>query len=383
MIKKLTLPPLPSFPDIASAFIRIPSSKHDIAGPWLVKNQTAFIFSRSAWGLQALVITAQFKLGEKPIVWLPDYFCDDTLHPLRLIGARVQFYPITLNLAPDWDQCYALAQKQTPDLFVIVHYFGQPSEGVQAFDFCQKTGALLIEDAAHALSPSPGIGAYGDATFYSPHKHLPIPQGSLVVLKDRSRFLPSELETACRNMAEQAPSSANWLTKRTAQKMLPPKILRAITKRNQKSFLEDGASKTLPTEPLCSRFGKTMLEQASKNLKKCSETRRKNWRYVTEEAKNIQGWDPLTSLPDTWTPYRAVMRCVNQERAELIYRHLLASDCPVESWPDLPAQVTNTPTNHAVANELRRTTILLPVHQTLDTAKVSEAFRRFKTHPAY
>jgi hypothetical protein len=43
--------------------------------------------------------------------------------------------------------------------------------------------AWLIEDAVHALRPVRGIGASGDFVLYSPHKHLPIPDGAVLVVR--------------------------------------------------------------------------------------------------------------------------------------------------------------------------------------------------------
>ena len=62
-------------------------------------------------------------------------------------------------------------------------------------------------------------------------------------------------------------------------------------------------------------------------------------------------------------PYRFVLRCNNLKEAEYLFEKIRASGLPVESWPDLPAEVVSNPQEYEIARKLRDTLVFLPVHQ--------------------
>ena len=84
-------------------------------------------------------------------------------------------------MLPDISKCKELALTIQPDIFILVHYFGKPSFSKSIKEFCSIYKTWLIEDAAHVLKPIKGIGNLGDFILYSPHKHLPIPDGALLI----------------------------------------------------------------------------------------------------------------------------------------------------------------------------------------------------------
>ena len=47
----------------------------------------------------------------------------------------------------------------------------------------------MVEDAAHVLIPDMDIGSYGEFTFYSPHKLLAIPDGSVLIQRSKTKVL--------------------------------------------------------------------------------------------------------------------------------------------------------------------------------------------------
>ena len=142
------------------------------------------LVSCSAWSLVRVVLwRQQYSPSKNIIIWVTDYFCNSSLRPLRALNADLIFYPINHNLEPDHKACRALANVHPPDLFVLVHYFGNPTFAAPTKDFCAKHHAWLLEDAAHVLRPIPGVGKYGDFIIYSPHKLLPIPDGAVLIIR--------------------------------------------------------------------------------------------------------------------------------------------------------------------------------------------------------
>ena len=72
-------------------------------------------------------MAATRKQSNDIIVWIPDYFCNSSLRPLRAFNVKLVFYPVNQKLEPDYKACRNLAENNPPDLFILVHYFGCPT----------------------------------------------------------------------------------------------------------------------------------------------------------------------------------------------------------------------------------------------------------------
>ena len=379
MTGKLILPPLPSLGELASALFDQRPMPDDLSTPWRLggtlqterpDNGTAFLFSRSAWAMQAMIRAATMRLGRAPIVWLPDYFCDDATIPMRKAGAQVQHYPICETLEPNWTVLAKMAEEHRPDIFFLVHYFGIPADGARAREFCVAVEAHLIEDASHALGPGREIGAFGDAIFYSPHKLLAIPEGSILLIRDSKSILAPE-------MAGGRPAPiTRWLGKRLLQLLTPPSLLERRLRKQTGSFMTDATVGSRPETPALSPRAKRMLARASADLPECAMTRQANWRRIAASAASISGWSAWTPPSDDWVPYRVIMLCQSPDVASALFVRLLREGCPVESWPDLAPEVAAAPERYAVAHQLRRTLLFLPVHQTLDVDRLCHKLAR-------
>ena len=124
--------------------------------------------------------------GSNFSIWVPSYFCNESLYLLRLTKIKLVFYPIKENLEPDYDSFNKLKNDNgKPDIFLLVHFFGKPTDAVKILEFCRANKTWLIEDAVHCLTPSKKIGTNGDFILYSPHKLLPIPNGSILVARNK------------------------------------------------------------------------------------------------------------------------------------------------------------------------------------------------------
>jgi len=177
--------PLPTWSNLGAAMFGHTQSDIELSTPWRRTGDVGFWFSRSAWSLLAIAQWRQrLKKQTSITVWVPDFFCNASLAPLRSMGVQLQFYPLTEQMAPDFDACRTIAEESHPDLFVLVHYFGKPSLAETAAVFCRENHTWLIEDAAHVLRPIAGIGEYGDFVLYSPHKHLPVPDGAVLLVRE-------------------------------------------------------------------------------------------------------------------------------------------------------------------------------------------------------
>lgn len=349
--------PLPRWAGLAAAFAAAALDDDALAAPWRRGAARAFWFSRSAWSMAALARAATADRGRAPCVWLPGHFCDQSTQPLRATGARVVFYPVDAARArPDWDACRRLAGEAPPDLFVIVHVFGRANDGEGARAFADAHGAWLVEDAAHALGPAPGIGAAGDAVFYSPAKVLAVPAGGLVLA--RHPRIAAALETG-----GAATPVASWLARRAIQKLVPPPVLAARVRRGWPDFDHDPAPAPLPPTPGLGIAARRMIAHAGADMAAVAARRRVNADAFARALSHLSGFRPLFETDAAApAPYRFVLR---GDGAPALFDRWRAAGLPVETWPDLPPEVKAAPHRHAGAIELRATLLLLPVHQTL------------------
>jgi hypothetical protein len=60
-------------------------------------------------------------------VYLPGYFCGQSLRYLRSLPIKLCFYPLDAALLPDYSKINASHKDFSVDIFVHVHYFGSPA----------------------------------------------------------------------------------------------------------------------------------------------------------------------------------------------------------------------------------------------------------------
>jgi hypothetical protein len=305
-----------------------------LARPWAQPGDTVRFFSRAAFGLASIVAARR-----APVLFVPDYFCNAATIPARFAGAQLAFYPVDQELSPDWPQVEAMAAATKPELFLIVHYFGFPADLAPARAFCNRHGAALIEDAAHALKPSAIIGRIGDYTLWSLYKHLPIPDGGLVVARGDSPLA---------SVAGSTPSAWKWWAKRLLQRVAP--FVAARLRRAPPPFERDPDPEPPPPSAL-SNMARRMI--AAANIDRIATRRIAAERTLREEI----GLAPLLPISDgSWVPYRAVFRAGARD-----YDRLAAAGFPVETWPDLAPEVRADPARHGAALRVRNSLLLLPI----------------------
>ncbi len=368
----LTLAPLPKWRDLFAATFNFAAPDDALAAPWCRRGESAFWFSRSACSLAVVARWRQQLLGKPGLtVWIPAFFCNASLAPLRAMGAKLVFYPVTELMAPDLAACQNLAGQQPLDLFVQVHYFGRPSSSESIAAFCEKHGAWLIEDAAHVLRPIAGVGETGDCLLYSPHKHLPIPDGAVLVVRPNGpgrlgeNDLAMNVLSAVRAAALATPGSSMrsavfWLLKRLAQRV----GLRARRPATVfKPMMEPNAA--VLAHPRMSALARRLLTPLLAQLQAVAVQREQNaltWSNVLACASTT-----AKATPDgmTATPYLAGFSACNVASTEALFDRLQQAGLPVTTWPDLPPEVLANADAHSITTALRQNWVYLPVHQTL------------------
>ena len=402
----LTQAPLPSWINLFRALVRRPLRDADLAASWRRDGEVAGWLSRSAWSLALIALWRKKRaLAAEVTVWLPDYFCNSSLDPLRRTGIRLVFYPLDPNMVPDMAACRTLMASGPPDVFVLVHYFGQPRVVAPARDFCRRTGAWLVEDAAHVLRPVDGVGECGDFVLYSPHKHLAIPDGAVLVLRSDgpARFGSEALASfgSAANWAgqlrdlQQDMSDSVLNNEFQALVWLAKRILQKLGVRSSRGSVTLFAECPEPMPPAVKQLTAASWSGLARRL--CAGQLSALGEVARLRQRRQLLWDALLISDDpglpgdvvaenrvagrSWTPYLAAYRA-DATKASETYAEWQALGLPVTTWPDLPPEVMGDQNGHASAFQLRHTRLFLPVHQSLSARSMLKKCRYREPAPS-
>lgn len=372
---KFTLAPLPRILDLVRGLIQYFRGSSSELTVWDNNSAKAhYWLSRSAWSLRLIYEWLSTLADDKPIIWFPDYFCNQSLAPLRMIGAEVRFYPITKNLSPDWSYCEKAAELELPNLFVVVHYFGFRAEVDAANSFCNKYNVLLIEDCAHVLTVNEWAGQRGDFVLWSPHKHLALPGGAVMQMWKKSPRIqkvcqtrnPVELMNSLHSkLAISSSKNYPWLLRRLLQVFLPPFILR-LNNKQQSVAISNNVD--FDCEPTMSKLSRVLLPIYSERIAKIKNIRRRNASLIAAGVGEFFSYNVSAKFADI--PYAVL---IEDDVIEKLNTHF-----PVQTWPDLPPEIYLNVDKHANAIELSKQYFLFHCHQSLTGKEVYKQLKLMK-----
>ena len=216
------------------------------------------------------------------------------------------------------------------------------------------------------MTPVNGIGRWGDATCYSPHKLFAVPDGSVLTVAN------SDIAAIIDRLpAGRSPSVMGWVARRLTQRLLPERLRRARITETLPELTVDPVYTDMPNTPAPSRLGDRLLSLGLTDTESIVKARRMNRAVYKERVPELFSADALIS--DCELPlYRDPYVFEDPGSAEQAYRSLRGRGLPVESWPDLAPEVLANPTRHATAIRLRNSVITFPVHQSMDPRELSE-----------
>ena len=364
--------PIPSVKALLQALFAGLSKAESWCG--LPQERPVQFFSRGMWAMAEGVRFILNEMGvRKGKVWLPDYFCNEPLAPLRNKEINLYFYPIRKDLSPDWDRIELEIKESStsePDVFILVHYFGFPNCLDEAKGFCDKHGAELLEDCAHLLLPVNGAGQ--STAFFSPRKLLSLPEGGLLIMLYNSPVQQTLKFGANKKLI------FKWLVLRSAQRMM---LTIGISWHHfRKTAI--GNLHNCPANQLSEKNGMfpnkyslKLLGVIEKDLDYVVQKRRKNYIRLLQAVDGIKVVRPLFPLlSDYVCPYAFPM--ILSEGRDAVSNQLNRFGIPAASWPDLPPEVSDRSHEHKIAVWLQEHILLLPVHQDLSDNQVE--FMAFK-----
>ena len=379
-MQRLTNAPLPRLGHIFKALTDTSSiNDSDLGATWLGENDLGFWLSRSAWSL-FLIAKYRFSVSDKDQlnVWLPSYFCNASLAPLRELNINLIFYPLLDAGSPNIDVCNEiLTHESSPDLFIAVHYFGYSIELEQTANFVKSQGAWLIEDAAQILSPQKKIGDHSHFLLYSPHKFLPIPDGALLIIKSNNLFLDYSLQVLnfdnlYKNTLAQPQqkilATQYWLVKRCLQKLGFRKVFNSASDFDH----DEVVMNTLDfIHPKMSMLAKKLLRILLGTLENELNIRHKNYQSWCKALinSNFHGEEFFPKYKNV-SPYLFGIKFSDHQTAKKVFSHFINKKIPVSTWPDLPPEVLSDPDRHRKTIDLRRNSVFLPIHRSINVDKI-------------
>jgi dTDP-4-amino-4,6-dideoxygalactose transaminase len=138
----------------------------------------------------------EFK--EKDILLVPAYigYTDregsGVFDPITENNIIYSFYPILENMKIDLDQLEQIIIEKQVKAILLIHYFGfLYCDILKLKEICVVNDVLLIEDCAHTIYSTfddKYFGNFGDFSFYSIHKVLPVDSGGFFKINNSSYF---------------------------------------------------------------------------------------------------------------------------------------------------------------------------------------------------
>jgi dTDP-4-amino-4,6-dideoxygalactose transaminase len=326
------------------------------------------MYRRGSHALAAGIAAVKKATGASQVtIWLPAYFCNEALDPVRLLPAILKFYPIREDLTPDWAVLEALVVRaQCPAVFVLVHYFGFPNAPKEARAFCDRHGMVLLEDAAHMLMPTAGVGS-GDLMIFSPRKLLAVPSGGVLVA---SAELEASLDTPAGDDARW--ETISWIVRRFTRGVLgglniPRRLLRIPSGR--RTYPELTHLRSSAQQAGCDTYALRLLTVMGRQINEVAQRRRQNYARLLDWAASLAQVQPLfPRLENGVCPYAFPLLAV-RESEELVAR-LQAWGIPAGRWPELHPKLLVRDGDTRVASRLYEQLLLLPVHQSLTLRQV-------------
>jgi hypothetical protein len=299
-----------------------------------------------AYGRHALVEAFVLAgVGKDDVVLLPEYICGETLSAVNACGARVEYYPVSMNM----ELAVSPADLLQASAILAVNYFGFAQDLTQFESYCDRTGAILIEDNAHGFLSQDEDGKYlgtrGDLGIFSFRKSMPLVNGSGVVVNHPGKVLPLKEQLPFRYYKRSRTFKVKRFLKHLPRWNLTGLLYTLIslersirTFRTDIDYVRSGVEEEfmLPGNP----EPDASLLQVLKSLDvDCEISRRRRLYLVLQELVSDCGGNPIFSLlPAHVVPYGFPFRAP-PERIEEIRRALKKYRFDSYLWPKLPLEI--------------------------------------------
>ncbi len=284
-------------------------------------------------------------IGRGKTILLPEYICRDLLAAIHAVGATVAYYPVSQALEP------ALGQEQWPnaDAVLAVNYFGFPQPLKEFRQYCQRTGAVLIEDNAHGYlsrdETGQLLGFRGDLGILSMRKTFALPNGAALVVP--------HVEISARlgpQIPFQGTGGRRGLRIKTMLRRLPgigPIFTAGATKVARKyrelstghAILPSGADAESQLPQAAAAYSSLLHDLKRLNFEEEVVRRRALYVEFAEKLQNFGLSLVFKNLPNGVSPYGLIFRAEDYV-AQKIQKIAEQRGLDAFRWPDLPDAIT-------------------------------------------
>ena len=278
--------------------------------------------------LSKLILQIKLKNNISPNnkmnIYLPGYFCGQSLRFLRAIDIKICFYKLTDELLPDYKHLEEISHTNKVDVFILVHYFGRIKGQEEASVFAKDNKSILIEDCTHIISPNLLKKTYSDFLLFSPYKHFNIPPIGLLFSKEKLG-----IKSYYKNQ------NKLWFFKILIKNLVLHKSKtswqRVISVENQKIINHNVPNIFLQnlTYNYIEKFKDDLLKRKDLTI------------AISKKLNSINKWKPFIVFSNDDSPYLIPMLCENKEVAKKRFYKLNRFSKFVMQWPDIPFELKN------------------------------------------
>jgi len=358
-------------------------------------------FYSSRYAFAAAIVGLRLQPGDQILV--PSYNCGAEIDPVLHVGVEPVFYRIKRDLSVDIDDFLQKAGAGAKAA-LVTHFFGFPQQLDEIKEICIKKNLPLIEDCAHALmSVHKGrpLGSYGDASFFSFMKSLPVPNGGALIVNSGdfsgaanglrpsvpgTLFYSAELLMdrtwddgyTTKQAALRIVNTGSYFSARTAKlfvaafrKIFNPKAL-YLVRPDTYSFMRELATWGI------SRISMNIINNT--DFEMAARVRRRNFEYLLDYfATNQRLILPFRHLPSGVCPLFFPIILDNGRVRQTLYESLKRAGIITHPWwhrfhPHVPW------TDYPDAVYLKERLFGLPIHQDLSLRHLDVVMEQFDKH---
>lgn len=312
--------------------------------------------SSGALSLGAICLEVFTEKKRRINVYLPGYFCGQSLRYLRALPVNLHFYALNESLLPNYSELDKTKNIEEIDIFVHVHYFGQIAGQKKSSDFCNNYDAKLVEDCAHIMGPELSHKWEGDYLIFSPHKHFPLPPVALIISRNKCPSI---------KIHEEDKFPFEWMLREALKKVIPfKKNVRWKRTWTQNEEAVDLTSSNSKLVSVTSGYLENHLPD--------SIVRKNNSIDLIKLLADISDWSLLQEQSSLNCPYLVGMICSSAEIAERRFSMLNKNTQLVMQWPDLPIELSGELRLLEQCTNWLDRTLFFFTHQQLNARKMND-----------
>ena len=251
----------------------------------------------------------------------------------------------------------------------MVHYFGRKDPNIDVIrNLCDKLGIFLIEDCA-LCSPDDvysGIGSYGDYSFFSLWKYLPVPDGSIAYSRGRARALQAPSQRA--DFSRVTKRLISLLVPGNLGKKLRTKIRQVPSVQSTHNYLELIKNESNPQS--ISFLSRLIIRFV--DFDSVSNLRRDHYRFL---AKNLENHPSIQTLwceldPDVIPYCLPLITRKPTHLQEFLLQRGIESELSVNDYYPWAGKVEGDIQEMGCIKQLARSVLSIPVHQALSEKEI-------------